>query len=92
MSQKLYASPVLIGRHGGPSARTYRARLRAAFIRPEMSRRRATAPARVRVGRPAGRRDESSRPNCDPLHLVRVGNLGKTFRTNNEVRLTSVNG
>jgi hypothetical protein len=35
-------------RHGRPSARTYRARLRAAFIGPEMSRRRATASAKYR--------------------------------------------
>jgi hypothetical protein len=35
-------------RHGRPSARTYRARLQAAFIGPEMSRRRATASAKYR--------------------------------------------
>jgi hypothetical protein len=35
-------------RHGRRSSRTYRARLRAAFIGPEMSRRRATASAKYR--------------------------------------------
>jgi hypothetical protein len=35
-------------RYGRPSVRTYRARLRAAFIRPEMSRRRAAPSAEYR--------------------------------------------